>query len=701
MLRGLVLIAGLALPIFAQAEDVPAPPPPAPTQPAKKEEPAKKDATAKPDALKKDDAAAKNDPAKPEKKDEGEEHVVTVTAAPIQPVIEKQGASINRLTAADLEAGQYPEASDALKVLPGTNITQSGRRGTITSLSVRGGNNNQTEFELDGFKVNRQGGGMDLDGLDTIALDHIDLERGPASALQGTGAVNGTFSAVTAKGQGDLKLETSAAVGTYGVNTETMQLSGSKGKFSYNVGGTQYFRDGATENNSDVQIVNAAGRLQYDFNADNSLALIGHAKTLDRGFYESASLATQLGTADVSTAPNDRTRNVEYLVGLDYKGRWFNFWETEAKFGFYHYRREFEFNTPQPPEDFLLNNPFTGQRSANTDQTDKRWSEEWRNTFTTLDTCNIKNYVIAGLYAEQESFVQNDTVLFSNVDVHHSNTAGYAEDHLELFNRAFLSAGVRSENNGTFGNLTTGRGNASILIPESHSRIFGSVGNAYRAPSFFELYAPLIGNKLLQPEHNFAYDVGFEQKFWKDRIVVSATWFHNQYRDFITQSSAPPFSSTQFDEAMTRGFELQGEVNPLKQLTFVANATLMSTKDDQSVRLMRRPGDVWTARVIARPLVDLVPKRFDGLELYTDVQHYSPETDLGPGATFPLNPFDVIRATRHPYTLVNVAASYRFLTHFKAFVRVENATDKKYESIKTFPADGSNTIGGLDFTWKF
>ena len=50
---------------------------------------------------------------------------------------------------------------------------------------------------------------------------------------------------------------------------------------------------------------------------------------------------------------------------------------------------------------------------------------------------------------------------------------------------------------------------------------------------------------------------------------------------------------------------------------------------------------------------------------------------------------------------VDAAASYRFCEHWRAFVKVENASNVKYEDIKTFPADRSNTLGGLEFNWKF
>ena len=68
---------------------------------------------------------------------------------------------------------------------------------------------------------------------------------------------------------------------------------------------------------------------------------------------------------------------------------------------------------------------------------------------------------------------------------------------------------------------------------------------------------------------------------------------------------------------------------------------------------------------------------------------------------FAQNPTDVIKASNPEYTRADFAVSYRFLEHWRAFAKFENITDEKYEDILTFPADGANTLAGLEFNWKF
>ncbi len=342
-----------------------------------------------------------------------------------------------------------------------------------------------------------------------------------------------------------------------------------------------------------------------------------------------------------------------------------------------------------------------GPREAQTSAIETRPTVEWRNTVTTFDSDCIKNYVTAGIYAEWETFDQEDTVLFANARKNHVNLSTYVQNRIELFGRLNIEAGFRHEENGEFDGLNTGRGNVSLDIPESNSRIFGSLGNGYRPPSFFELYAPQIGNPNLRVERNFAYDAGLEQRFWCDKILLRGTYFNNHFNDFISLSAAPPFRSTQQPFANTNGVELEAIFKPVKQVTLSGNATFLHTEDSFGQHLIRRPTQTYAGRILVQPLLDFVSPCWSGLDLYTDILHESERLDLGPGATFPGNPFDVVPSRNLHYARVDVAASYRFCQHWRAFVKVENANNIKYEDVKTFPADRSNTLGGIEFNWKF
>jgi len=73
------------------------------------------------------------------------------------------------------------------------SIVQSGGHGQVTSLFVRGGESDNTKVLLDGIPVNDPGGSFNFANLSAADIDHIEVVRGPQSALYGSDAIAGTL----------------------------------------------------------------------------------------------------------------------------------------------------------------------------------------------------------------------------------------------------------------------------------------------------------------------------------------------------------------------------------------------------------------------------------------------------------------------------------------------------------------------------
>jgi vitamin B12 transporter len=649
----------------------------------------------------------KQEPAKKEEKKPAEqEKEIVVTAERLPTPREATGVSINTITEKDLQVNQENHAAEALRMVPGVVVNQTGRKGGLTDIRVRGGETDHTLVLFDGWKVNQAGRWktFNFESLDPIGSKRIEIARGPGSALFGSEAVTGTVNLITKKGEGRPELTTSAAAGTYGRDRETLEMQGREGKFSYYAAGSRFYQRQATVNNSELDIYNYSSRFDWDFNADHALKLVVRGADLKKGWYEDTT--TGMGTTLEEPDPNDLIHNFNYLVGLEYSGRVVPIWQTTLRLGEFGQSLRSTSRPPQSEWDFVTPfGVFPVSNSASRDVTrERRESLEWRNDVTVYEDKNIRNIVTLGFYGEHE-FFENDYNSYdpffsyrAHAQRHHNVYAGYVQNRLELFERAFITLVGRRESREKLGENDTGRADVSLLIPETDTRVYGSVGNAFRAPTFFELYRAQSGNPNLRPEKNFAYDVGVEQHFWKRRINLSATWFENQFTDLIAAETGFPWRNYNVSQAVTRGFELGANVRPVKQVELNASATLMSTKDDQGRRLLRRPARTYTARLVAHPLVDLVPAKHDGLDLSLEFLSVSVRTDLTvlPGT------FTYVNNVRNPgYHRADLAVSYRFLEHFRAFARFENLTDEKYQEVLTFPADGANALAGLEFKWRF
>ena len=72
------------------------------------------------------------------------------------------------------------------------------------------------------------------------------------------------------------------------------------------------------------------------------------------------------------------------------------------------------------------------------------------------------------------------------------------EQQFRFFDRLFITGGFRIEDNSVFGTATTGRGSVSFVIKETGTRLRGSAGTGFRAPTFNDLFFPGFGNPDLQ-----------------------------------------------------------------------------------------------------------------------------------------------------------------------------------------------------------
>jgi len=608
---------------------------------------------------------------------------IVTTPARLPEPISSTGVSVTVINGHDdRDVEQHIQLSDSIRNSPGVTVNRSGFDGDFTSMFTRGGNSNQTLFLYDGFKVNRQGGNFNLGPVDPVQIDRIEIARGPSSSLYGTDAVTGTINIISAKGEGPAEIISSAAGGNYGTDRETTQLQGSDKNFAYNISASRLHRDNEGFENSAVSLYNFAGRFDYQINDCQSLKFIVRGLDERKGFYEDS--GSGYGPAVELVDPNDKALEHDLLLGMEYKATLLPIWDMTIRAGNYSIDNHIISLAPNPPSNF-------GGFPQNTGRTytkERRPQFDWQNDITAFqDECgDIKDIVTAGANFEDDLFDQQDSQFGVNVSKTRTNWSVFAQNHLEVFQRAYITGGIRREENEQFGEFITARGDASILIPESDSRIHGSVGNAFRAPSFYEFFSGFGGNKNLVPEKNVAYDVGLEQNFWCKRITLDGTWFHNQFKNLIDFDKN--FTFQNLKQASTRGLEFSAQLKPIDEFTLRGTATLQHTESDTGEPLLRRPGETYTAQAIGRPLC--------GLDLSLDLLHEGPRLDLGP---LPANAFSHV--TNKSFTRLDFAGSYRFLCHWRVFTRVENLLNQRYEEAKTFPAPGINVLSGIEFNWKF
>ena len=271
------------------------------------------------------------------------------------------------------------------------------------------------------------------------------------------------------------------------------------------------------------------------------------------------------------------------------------------------------------------------------------------------------------------------------------NFAYFFQDEIKLFDRVILSAGRRHDDNSAFGGATTNRAGLVVRVPETDTRVRGSWGEGFRAPTINDLFFPGFSNPNLKPERSESWEAGVDQSFFKKRVRLGATYFENKFDDLIQFVSVGGlFRPVNVAKAWTQGEEVTIEIEPIDRLLFTANYTHVETKDFSTRGELRRvPHHVGNIGVTWTPI--------PALTVYTQINVVSSQGDLA---------FDpvlfVSTPVRNPgYYRIDLGGVYNIVPkrgNFPALdftARINNVTDQRYMEAFGFPNLGLNALVGL------
>ena len=112
------------------------------------------------------------------------------------------GSSVSVMTHDEMDDRGAQSVLDVLRGVPGVEVNQTGRRGGVTGVFIRGGDSDYNLVLIDGIEVNQFGGSFDFAPLAVDGVDQVEVTRGPESALYGSNAVTGVINIVSRRGEG-------------------------------------------------------------------------------------------------------------------------------------------------------------------------------------------------------------------------------------------------------------------------------------------------------------------------------------------------------------------------------------------------------------------------------------------------------------------------------------------------------------------
>jgi vitamin B12 transporter len=593
--------------------------------------------------------------------------VVTPTRLPTPE--NEVGSSITVIPSEEIEQKQERLLPDALQYVPGLNVVQTGGPGGTTSVFIRGANSNQTKVFIDGIDATDPATGtFNFEHILTWDIDRVEIVRGPQSGLYGADAIGGVVNIITKQGSGPAQFGGSIEGGSFGTFDQNVGVRGSLDRFNY-------YLDFAHWNSSDTPVTPSdllpLGRQANDNAYDNKTVSsrfgINLADNFDIGlvarYLDTSLLFTGddiLGPEALRSTEADQqlfTRGTAHLVSFD------GVFDQTVGLSYTKFDQlDFDPNPPNAEPSY-----FNGDRLK----------ADWQGNL------NLMPGQVLTLRAEhQRDEITNPIAAITDNAVMAQLQSGFDE-------RFFNAVSVRYDQYDTFGGKTTFRIAPAVLIPETDTKLKGSVGTGFKAPTLAELYQNFpsfnfFGNPNLKPETSIGFDLGFEQALLEKHLQFGATYFHNNIDNLININSTGT-SYVNIGRATTYGVENFVTYTPWEPLTLRGDYTFLIAKDDiLDQELLRRPKNKAT--------LDAAWHVTEKAVLSATLLYVGPWVDVnraGAATGLPAN----------GYTVVNIAGSYDLGNGVSAYARINNLFDRHYENPIGFLQPGIGVYAGIRVTF--
>ncbi|WP_243374877.1 TonB-dependent receptor plug domain-containing protein [Microvirga solisilvae] len=621
--------------------------------------------------------------------------VVTATRSPL--AISEAGSAISVITAEDIEKESLKSPAEVLRRVPGVTVTETGGAGATTTVRLRGAESGHTLVLIDGIRVNdpsTDSGEFDFSNLAAVDIERIEVLRGPQSAIYGSDAIGGVINIITRKGKGAPRFSVGVEGGSYGTAAGRAAVSGSTGPVSYAFSTTGFdtsgfsrygYRIGRIEDTlssplekDGAQRVGAAGRVSVAISPDVEFEVGGYMSR------NNAAIDNSVSSFEFLPDGPSKTRQQLYegharLTASTFEGILKNTFLVSGSRTDRDYKLIGSYFLPSLYWDEY---GYEGGRLSAEYQGDLKLGSFGLLTF--------------GAKTEQETLLSTSrsvlpfpTNEIENVDASQNTRSVYALHQFSPIENLHLSLGGRIDDIEDGDSFGTWRATAAYEIPNSGTKLRTSVGTGAKAPTLYQKFDPFSGTAGLESERSIGFDVGIDQSLADDRVLLSATFFANRFRNLIAYGIADTCRPEQtfgcfinVNRARTSGIELSADVDVVPSwFRMKATYTYLEAFDEETdLRLARRPehqgrlGFEFTPiqGLSIEPSIVLVGSRFSS-----------------PGEVYELA----------PYARFDVYADYKLNDTFSIYARAENLTDADYQEVYDYGTAGRSFYAGLRATW--
>lgn len=576
---------------------------------------------------------------------------IVVTATRVPEADHRPLAATTVITRSEIERARAHTVAELLAGHAGVGMANSGGLGAPTSLFLRGSNAGHSVVLLDGVRLGSATlGTVALQDIPLTWIERIEVVRGPLSSLYGADAIGGVVQLFTRTGQEATGVSASAGLGSRDTRQASARFAHRGERGWLNIGASHFRTEGFDACRGSL----SAGCFTIEPDRDgyrNDAVQVRGGYRVNDALELDVSLLRAEGEVEFDGSFQNAADNTQQVLGANLNYRVSANWQTRIGVG-------------QSRD--LADQYLDGQRTGGYVDT-RRTRTTWQNDVRLA----AAHTLTVGLEREEDEVRSNTAYAVTSRSVN-----GVYSQYLGRIGAHDFQVALRHDDNSQFGGATTGNLVWGFALGEGVRGMLG-YGEAFRAPSFNDLYWPGFGNPRLKPERSRNLEMGVNGR------LVAGGWslnaYQNRVRDLIAFDSGISLPNN-IAQARLRG--LEGVV--WQRLGDWDARLSLSLQDPQQVgganhgkRLNRR------AERLAR--LDLAYDAGDwrgGLSLRGEGRRYE---DLANTQAMPA------------FAVLDLYGEYRLAKDWRILARLENALDASYQTARHYHQPGRGVFLSLSY----
>ena len=591
---------------------------------------------------------------------------IVISASRIEQPLSEVLPSVSVITRADIDRSQAATLADVLQGEAGFEFGRNGGPGSTTSLFLRGQDSINTVILIDGVRAQTDKiGAIQITDFPLQQIERIEILKGNASALYGSGAIGGVINVTTRQSKGEPKAYGSVSAGSYRTASVFAGYGGQADDTNFDVNfGRKTYAGFSAMNTTQKTYANpdadgyqsnfAAAKLEKRISADTQVGVrLGH-NVQDAGY--DSSYSWQDTPSDVH-----RFKKTSSSASVFARQVVTPNWMSQASLTRSDFKYEDSVNGMPWPSAGWTNSLFEGRQNALTWNNTYEIQAQTKATFGadfTNDDFNGGGSVNAA-YA----LIRRGSGYFAGIS--HRMDQVTAElnarhDELRMQNQTAGTDKDYTANTGLFG-----------LGYQLNTlwKLTGTLSTGFSVPT-----ADAISRNVgIRPEYHHTQEVG--AVYQAGDVFLRAVYFQSNAKDAIIYNNSYTYVNGDIENngveltarALVQGFAIKSSV------TFQDPRDV--TQNLNQARRAKHFGSVDLSRMVA------------GYELGSQIYAAGarPDSNFNPGVVLP------------GYATLSFYASRKIDDNWTARARLENAFDKQYQL-----AYGYNTPGrGLYLTLQY